>query len=265
MTRHGAEEIKEKPFREAAAVKTADRTLDVFEAFAAAGGPLSLTELAERIKAPLSSCHALLRTLQARGYVYVVDQRRSFYPSKRMFEVTTAIAKRDPLIARLAQVMTELRDTIGETIIVGKRSGNEVIYLEVIEGTQLIRYREHAGSKKPFHSSAIGKAVLGSLPKEELDALMRRGRLRAMTERTITDADVLRAELDDSRARGFYRTRGENVPDVQAISMPVRIHGEILAMAIAGPIDRMRHREERYAAALRSVVAKVEEQSGAPA
>ena len=65
-------------------VKTAARTLDVFEVFAAARGPLTLTELAARLGSPLSSCHALVRTLQSRGYVYILDERKRVYPTKRL-------------------------------------------------------------------------------------------------------------------------------------------------------------------------------------
>ena len=57
-------------------MKTADRTLDIFEAFAEAKRPLSLSEIARMIDSPVSSCHGLLRTLQKSGYMYALDVRR---------------------------------------------------------------------------------------------------------------------------------------------------------------------------------------------
>jgi DNA-binding IclR family transcriptional regulator len=244
-----------------ASVKTAGRTLDVFEAFAATGEPMSLTELAEQIKAPLSSCHALIKTLQSRGYVYVLDQRRRFYPSKRMYNISADIARRDPLLERLVPLMMALRDETGETVILGKRQGNEVIYLEVIEGTHLIRYREVPGSKKPLHCSAIGKAILGAMDERERVALLRGRRLPQMTENTIVETARLLEDLQVSHKRGFYRTRGENVADVQAIAMFCRLSGETLALALAGPIERMRTRarEQAYVAALHACIQKAEQ------
>lgn len=41
------------------------RSLDIFESFGAARKPLSLSEIARTIGAPVSSCHLLLRTLAA--------------------------------------------------------------------------------------------------------------------------------------------------------------------------------------------------------
>jgi IclR family transcriptional regulator, acetate operon repressor len=238
-------------------VKTAGRTLDVFEAFAAIGEPLSLTELAARIDAPLSSCHALVKTLQARGYLYPIEQRRSFYPSRRLYDVASEIARRDPLLQQILPVMTALRDATGETVIAGKRQGNEVVYLLVVEGTHIIRYREHPGSKKPLHSSAIGKAVLGSLDERALGTLLRTLRLPRMTEGTIVDVEALRADLRQSVERGYFRTRGENVAEVEAVALPFRLSGELIALAIAGPIERMRTREAAYVEALRAQVAKL--------
>ena len=59
-------------------VKTAGRTLDLFEAFARERKPLSLSQLARAIGAPVSSCFGIVRTLEARGYLYEVKARGGF-------------------------------------------------------------------------------------------------------------------------------------------------------------------------------------------
>lgn len=233
----------------ASSVKTAGRTLDVFEAFGAAGEPLSLTELAERIGSPVSSCHALVKTLQARGYVYTLDQRRLIYPTKRLLEIASKIAAHDPLLRQIEPLMVALRDETGETVIMGKRQANEVIYLEVVDGLQTIRYTARPGEAKPLHSSSIGKAMLSLLSPVGLkDAL--KGGLDARTPNTITDLATLQADLDRGRAQGYFTTRGENVAEVMAIAVAVRVAGENLGFALAGPIPRVEMEFERYLAAV---------------
>src|SRR5688500_2352238 len=98
-------------------VKTAARTLDLFEAFAEARTPMTLTEIAARIDSPVSSCHALMRTLQARGYLYVLSQRRRCYPTRRLLDIAAAIAGHDPIVEKLRPAMEALRDRTGETVI----------------------------------------------------------------------------------------------------------------------------------------------------
>src|SRR3546814_16140965 len=67
-------------------VKTAVRTVNLFEAFSRRKGPMTLTQLADALSAPISSCHGLVRTLSARGYLYPSEQNRAIYPPKRLFE-----------------------------------------------------------------------------------------------------------------------------------------------------------------------------------
>ena len=57
--------------------KTTRRTLEVLEAFQQRRMPMSLTELARALKAPISSCHGIVRTLIARGYLYNVEADRT--------------------------------------------------------------------------------------------------------------------------------------------------------------------------------------------
>ena len=120
-------------------VKGAARTLDVFEAFASAGGPLSLSEIAQLIGVPVSSCHSLIRTLQARGYVYVLEKRKRIYPTRRLADIASKIARYDTAVERLTPCLAEIVDKTGETVILGKMQGDHVVYLEVLPGTHTVR------------------------------------------------------------------------------------------------------------------------------
>lgn len=227
-------------------VKTAARTLHLFEAFAEAQSPLSLTDIARRIDTPISSCHALVKTLQSLGYVYVLEERKRVYPTKRLLQVAESIAGHDPLLESVAPILMDLRDALGETVILGKRQGDGVVYLEVIEGTHTVRYAARPGDAKSLHSSAIGKAMLGQLDPDKLERQIRRLSLEQVTPHTIVKADALREDIRLGRECGYYTTRGENVEDVLAIAIARRVFGESLGLAIAGPMDRMHREFDRY-------------------
>lgn len=231
-------------------VKTAARTLDVFEVFARAKAPLTLTELANRIGSPISSCHALVRTLQARGYVYVLDERKRVYPTKRMLATAREIAQNDPILERLSPILAALLKETGETVILGKRQGDRVTYLDVLEGRHTIRYSAEPGDTKPLHSSAIGKAMLGTLPGPDLDKLLRKLPLPAITETTLTERAELLGNLEEGRARGYFVTRGENVADVMGIAIARSVGDEPYGIAVAGPVNRLAAHIEALAAAL---------------
>ncbi|MBW3656582.1 MAG: IclR family transcriptional regulator, partial [Gemmatimonadetes bacterium] len=124
-------------------------------------------------------------------------------------------------------------------VILGKRQGDAVIYLQVVESAHSIRYSAKPGEFKPLHSSAIGKALMGSLKEPELRALLAGRPLASVTGSTLTDEQALIADIVESRRRGFFLTRGENVADVWAVSAFLSVNSETLAMAIAGPRHRM--------------------------
>lgn len=233
------------------------RALDVFEAFRAARRPLSLSELARHADIPVSTCHGVMRSLEQDGYLYFVSGRDA-YPTRRLWDMAEEIRSHDPLARRLEPALARLRDEADETVILGTKQGDSVLYLLVLESAQAIRYSSSAGSRKPLHSSAIGKAMLGQLPAEQLERWLHGRTLDRVTDRTMTSARRLRADLDESATRGYFVTRGENVSDVMAVAAPLRLGGTVLAVAIAGPLHRMESAEARLSKRLLQCVRQLE-------
>lgn len=223
----------------AVAVTAVERVLDILETFQSSQKPLSLTDLAEMAGIPKSSCHAIVGTLTARGYLYSLTRPRALYPTRRMYDLARDIHEKDPLLERVMPLLERLRDASRETVILGKRQGDAVIYLQVVESQHPIRYSARPGEFKPLHSSAIGKALIGSLKEPELRAVLEGRDLHAATQATLTDSETLIADVLESRRRGYFLTRGENVPDVWAVSAFLTVSSETLAVAIAGPRHRM--------------------------
>lgn len=223
----------------AVAVTAVERVLDILETFQSSQKPLSLTDLAEMTGIPKSSCHAIVVTLTARGYLYSLTRPRALYPTRRMYDMARDIHEKDPLLERVMPLLERLRDASRETVILGKRQGDAVIYLQVVESQHPIRYSARPGEFKPLHSSAIGKALIGSLKEPELRAVLEGRDLHAATQATLTDSETLIADVLESRRRGYFLTRGENVPDVWAVSAFLTVSSETLAVAIAGPRHRM--------------------------
>ena len=61
------------------------------------------------------------------------------------------------------------------------------------------------GRRTPYHCTSSGKVLLAFVDERESDRLIGLP-LEQLTENTITDAEALRAQLVDVRARGYART-----------------------------------------------------------
>jgi len=239
-------------------VKTAGRTLDLFEAFAREGKPLSLSQLARAIDAPVSSCFGIVRTLEARGYLYEVKARGGFYPTRLLFEQARVIASHDPLAERFVPLLEKLRDQTGETVLLSKRLDRQAVYLVVLDSLHSIRYSPKVGEFRPLHASASGKALLGSLTPVLRNEMLSGMKLPRVTSRTITSRAALEADLEQGRARGWYVTHGETVADLMAVAVAVTLSGETYSVALAGPMHRMDSALKRYAKLLVDLRAALE-------
>lgn len=238
-------------------VKTAGRTVELFEAFARIRTPLTLSEIARELRAPQSSCFNLIRALEGRGFLYSVGGNKRLYPTRKLFDLADAIASYDPIVPRVEGLLKELRDLTQETVIFGARQGEQVIYLAVVEGLQVIRYISTAGELKPMHCSAIGKALLIGMPLAERLTMIGKLTLNAATDRTLTTTDALVADLAHAEQRGFASTEGENVADVMAVACPISIEGVSYAIAVAGPIGRMTTRTTELAGLLHAIIKRM--------
>ena len=116
--------------------------------------------------------------------------------------------------------------------------------------------------------AACRNGVVGAFPTlnarstEQLDQWLAGHRLEPVTEHTLVSARQLRADLERSRERGYYATRGENVADVMAVAAALRLGNTVLGVAIAGPMHRMLANEARLGERLLQCVRRLEERNG---
>ncbi len=238
------------------ASRSALRPFDVLAAFRKAGRPLSLSEISQMTDIPLSTCHSVIRALEQYGLLYFLSNRES-YPTRWLWDTALEINANDPIATRCLPALTALRDATNETIILGTRQGDRVLYLLVVESGQTIRYSSRAGDFKPLHSSAIGKVMLMSMPEAARAEWLSKHPLAQATPDTIVDVQRLHADLRESAQRGYTVTRGENVADVMAVAAPLVCGPMTLGVAVAGPLNRMHQNEKEVARQLLSCIASI--------
>lgn len=238
-------------------VKSAIRTLSLFAVFADANRALSLGEIADRMEAPKSSCHELLQTLVHLGYVIALDGGKHYYPSRRLYDLAEQINRFNPIKEKIQARLKRLRDLTGETVIIGRLQGNNVVYTEVFDGTHTIRYTARSGDLGVIHASALGKALLVTLEASAQEKLLDELEFELFNDNTLPDKDGLKANLADDRKNGVYTAIGEHSADVMAIAAPIKIQGHQLAISIAGPISRVQQNASPYTRALLETIEQI--------
>src|SRR3954469_15504036 len=222
--------------RAAGSVRSVDGALDVLETLAQAGAPLGVGELAERTDLPQGTAHRLLQSLQQRGYV-----RRD---ASRKYSVGTAAVRladaAQRALARSARpYLAELVAISGETANLAVLEGDDVVYVAQVSSPHTLRIFAEVGRHVPPHSTAVGKALLASLPRERALGILRRTGLAARTAATITGLDAFEAELDRVAAQGWAADEEEQEAGVRCVAVPVGGPGpHAAALSLSGPVER---------------------------
>src|SRR6185436_11606289 len=185
-------------------VKSAARVLDILELLARSDEPMALKDLVSILALPKSSAHALLRTLQARGYVGR-DAADRYLLNESLRQSPGWIGGPEAHLAAVARpVMDHLRDDLDETVFLGVRAARgDVKVLAKSVSRAPIRYDSDDPGLRPAYCTAMGRVLLAFWDKKSTDAYLMRTRLRAYTPRTVTDVAKLRAILAKVAADGY--------------------------------------------------------------
>lgn len=243
-------------------VKSEIRVLSLFELFAQVGQPMTLTELAEALGIPTSSCFNLVRGVEQRGYLYAAKARGAFYPTRRLFDTAKAVLARDLISPAVRERLATLRDEVKETVCLAARRDEKVVYLEVAESPQSIRFTVNVGDTRDLHSNSMGKAILSTMGEGERARVLKKLSYRAHTSRTLRSSEELEADIASGRKKGWFGNIGESTPDAFAIALPVSIGHAWYGVAVVGPQHRMKPLLKEHLASLRVVAADITDEAG---
>ena len=135
-------------------------------------------------------------------------------------------------------------------MLLAVRDQGEVVYVDVVELSALIRYFAEVGERRPLYATSSGKAILTSYGEAERTAILQSLTYAAHEKTTAKNSQELAANLELSVQRGWCEDRAEYTPDVMGIGVPV-VHDERrFGLAVAGPMFRMQDRRTELAALL---------------
>ncbi|MEO0637704.1 MAG: IclR family transcriptional regulator [Pseudomonadota bacterium] len=216
------------------------RMLMILEAVAGSDNALTPTEIGRMIGLPKQTIHRLCATLVAEGFLLNDIRQKGLRPGYRARRLGTDVLHNSRDHAARHQILIALSRQTGETVnfVVPEDAG--MIYRDRVETDWAFRIQLPVGTHVPFHCTASGKTFLASLPTRRRRRLIAALALEPYTEKTITSAERLTAELEEVSKRGYAVDDCEFMDGMVAVAVPLydldgRYHASV---AVHGPEQR---------------------------
>ncbi len=216
-----------------------ERGLMVLEALAKLHSA-TLSDLAQHVNMPASTTHRLLGTLQKHGFADFETERQEWTVGVGAFRIGSAYLLRSNLVEASLKVMRPLMLKTGETANLGIAEGGNIVFVSQVETTNPIRAMFRQGTGSPMHASGIGKAMLASLPREEVEKQLAKFGQPSFTPHTLTTPEALYADLNSIAARGWALDNEERYLGMKCVAAAVyNAHGKVIAgLSVSGPSSR---------------------------
>jgi DNA-binding IclR family transcriptional regulator len=195
------------------------RVLAILDAFDIARPRLTLSEISRRSGLPLPTTHRLISELVAwRGLRRGEDGRYEI--GLRLWEVGLL----GPLHVRLRETALPFLQTLYEAtrqnVHLAVRDGNDALYVEKLAGHRSVPIVSRIGGRLPLHATGVGKALMAHETPEFLGDYLGCPLARP-TRYTIVEPGRLRADLEQTRQRGYAVTREEMTLGTCSVAVPV--------------------------------------------
>lgn len=220
-------------------VQSVDRALRLLEVVAAtAPRGETVTTLAARCGINRATAWRLLGTLEARNLVERDPATNRYRIGLAMIRMSAA-AGYDGLVRRTRHILERVSQQTGETADLAVAGQHGVTYVGEVAPPSVMAINWVA-REVPLHATSTGKAFLAWLPTEEVLGLLDEP-LPRFTDTTVTDPEVLLAELIEIRARGYAVCAGELEPALYGVSAPILNTDDrpLGVFSIWGPVSRV--------------------------
>ncbi|GAA4620559.1 allantoin degradation transcriptional regulator AllR [Saccharopolyspora hordei] len=217
-------------------MQSVERTFELLELMADAGGEVALSELAEKSGLPLPTIHRIIRTLVSNGYARQQPSRR-YALGPRLIRLGETASRALGSWAR--PYLAELTEATGETSNMAVLDGEQIVYVAQVPSQHSMRMFTEVGRRVDAHATAVGKAVMATLPPDAVTQLLSRTTMHPQTERTITSIEAMQEELARIREQGYALDDGEQEVGVRCYAVAVPGAPAGAAISISGPEARM--------------------------
>lgn len=223
-------------------VQSLERAFDLIELLCRSRNGMSIGALSTQTGLHKSTVHRLLSTMCSRGYVQKDADTSIYRAGMHICELSGYITDNMDVIDRARVPMERLVQQTGETVHLVMQYEKDIVYIHKVEGqTGGMRMVSRIGMRRPLYCTGVGKAILATLPDEEVKALWDSSDIQKLTPHTIVDENQFFREIAQIKKLGYAMDNEENELDVRCIAAAIKDYRgrASYALSISAPLSRM--------------------------
>jgi IclR family pca regulon transcriptional regulator len=206
------------------------RGLEVIQTFRSSSGYLALTEVATLSNLPRPTARRILYTLEELGFVRIQDGLFTLTP--KVLDLGTAFISSRSIWDITRTHLETLSRATGHSTSIALLEGSDVLYVSRVAVPKLVGLNASVGTRFPAYVTSLGKILLSSLSKQELDQVLSTPSLSGVTPANPPSRAQLESELREARARGWTLTDQQLAPTVLSIAAPIRDSQGLVVAAV---------------------------------
>jgi IclR family KDG regulon transcriptional repressor len=221
-------------------IQTLERSVAILNCFSLDKPSLGVREVARQTNLSPSTVGRMMGYMKEKGILNQDSETLQYMMGSKVLEWAGIYTVTNDVRTISLPVMVRLQEQTRETISLYVLEDNERVCVERLESPETVRIVARVGRRIPLYAGSAGKVFLAFMSEIQREDILRNVDLIPMTERTITDPEVLRADLDQIRKVGYAVSKGEWIIDASGVAAPIfdQIGHNIAAMTISGPTQR---------------------------
>ena len=233
-------------------IQTIDRSVEILDCFTLDKPALGVREVARRTGLSSSTAGRLMAHLKEKGILNQDSETQLYMIGAKVLAWAGIYTVTSDVRAVALPVMVRLQEQTRETISLYVLEGNERVCVERFESPETVRIVARVGRRIPLYAGSAGKVFLAFMPESRRESILQSLEMTPMTERTITNLDELRRNLQQIREQGYATSNGEWIIDAAGTAAPIfDAHGLVVAaISISGPIQRFNKQKMKEMAQL---------------
>jgi DNA-binding IclR family transcriptional regulator len=221
-------------------IQVIERMMKLLDVLSYHPDPVSLKQLALETGLHPSTAHRILAAMATSGFAERADPG-TYRLGIRLLELGNVVKSRINIRAAAMPLMQRLHRQLGESVNLGVRQGDEIVYVErTSSGRSSVRVVHLVGARAPLHVTAVGKLYLAEDGPQKLRDYVKRTGLPGYTPTSLTTLAALEREIERARRHGVAFDNEEIEQGLRCIAAPVRDDtGELVAgLSVSAPADR---------------------------